>query len=198
CSCRASKSTRVRWTSTRSSRRSSRGSTGSAGRSSARSTTPARSSVQRFPRGTATWGWRDHAACARATRSGWAPSRRAPSECDVMGTGRATHTSPCPGGALPLLVDLREEVEDDAVPRLGLVAVREVARGGEDDELRAADLPMHHPHRRKRRVAVAADQEDGHPELWQVVGDVVHREQRAERVRVADRRELPVLLVELR
>jgi hypothetical protein len=57
---------------------------------------------------------------------------------------------------------------------------------------------VHDRHRRERRIAVAAQQEHGHPELRQLVGDVVHREQRAKRVRVADRLELPILLVKFR
>src|SRR5438128_2666710 len=96
-----------------------------------------------------------------------------------------------------LLVDIRQKVQHGPVPRLGLIAVAEVARRAEHHELRAADLLPHDLHRSERRVLIAADQERRHAYLAEAIGDVVHGDQRAERVRVADRRERTVVGVKL-
>src|SRR5262249_55580338 len=90
-----------------------------------------------------------------------------------------------------------EELERGAVPRLGLIAVGEVAGRRQHDQLGASDLAVHHPHRPERWIAVAADQEDRTTNARQTVGDVVHREQRPQRVGVPDRRQAPVVSVEL-
>ena len=70
-----------------------------------------------------------------------------------------------------------QELEHGPVPDLGLIAIAEVARRREHHQLRATNLSVHHLHRREGGVAVAADEQHGHPQARQLVGDVVHRQQ---------------------
>ena len=89
-------------------------------------------------------------------------------------------------------VQRRQEVEDRAVERLGLIAIGEVPGRGQQREARVLDPVGHDLHRGERRVLVAAHEQRRRGDLRQPLGDVVHLQQRPERVGVADRREHPV------
>ena len=52
-------------------------------------------------------------------------------------------------------------------------------------------------HMPRHEIEIARDQEHGRLDRMELVGDVIHREQGAQRVRVADRRERAILRVEL-
>src|SRR5205085_5718663 len=112
---------------------------------------------------------------------GGASPPRAPGPWGGAARG-APAAAPSSAPLLPALfagVHLGEELERGAIPRLRLIAVCEVAGRREDDQLRPAHLLLHDRHRLERRVAIAADQERGDADQRELIGDVVHREERA-------------------
>src|SRR5262249_26215466 len=69
--------------------------------------------------------------------------------------GRAGGEGP---GGTPRAVDASQELQCRSIPRVGLVPVGEVTGGGQDDQLRPANLPVNDLHRRQRGIAIAADE----------------------------------------
>ena len=108
---------------------------------------------------------------------------------------RSRRVGMCPPGSLGkavrcsrLLRQLGEELQHRAIEGLGLVAVAEVPRRARGRSARARSSGASRASA-ERRVLVAADEECRRGDARELIGDVVHLQQRAQRVRVPDRRQ---------